>query len=190
MSILASNFESMKSDQYKGTSVFHYIGDRSEQKDITILHPYLFELNTDAKKKKINWWKVQTDIQNVNRVRLYFKMDLLEKELIKLYNTKKNKNLLDRVHSYINYNLDICHFFLSNVDKLFWINADLDNAESSGLSLEHCSDLVIEPTRSLNIVYATMLESTLPHKVLSSLMKSEIDKDNIIMKTNIGLLNK
>ena len=204
MSILLENFLiNGTGTLYDGTMAFYFTEslDLVKKKVITLfqMHPDSLEsAKNEANGVSFNWWANQVDSDNAQRIRNYFGMQRQEKELIKLYISKTNQNTLNRIKAFINHNIQLVDFFLKNVNYLYWSNPALDGKggnpgaglEPSGLTLEDCTDLCLPAIRDISKIYATIMESSQPHKIISSLLHQEFEKDAIEYKVETGNLLK
>lgn len=191
MSIL-ENYYTPKKGPYQGTTVFFYVGFDKKSKDINLksLHNSSLKNDTDLGNKKVKWWNEDSDNSNVENIRTYLNMITAEHELIKLYVAKNNQNTINRVERLINLNNDLVHFFLSYVNKLYWLSLDGDEPdEKSGLTILQCQQLVLPSVQSLSKIVSTIMQNELPHNIISSLLNAEFEKDSLDYKMNIDALD-
>jgi hypothetical protein len=99
------------------------------------LHQSSLKDDTDLGKKEVDWWFNVGDRSNVENIRTYLNMITTEHELIKLYTAKSNKNTENRLVRLIQLNNDLVHFFLTYVNKLYWLSSlNGEPQEKSGLT--------------------------------------------------------
>ena len=191
MSIL-ENYYQPKDGSYKGTTVFFYEGIDKKHKDITLSKLHNSSLKgTALGNYTIPWWDTDSDNSNVENIRIYLNMISTEHELIKLYVAKNNTNTQNRLTRLIQLNNDLVHFFLSYVNKLYWLNiTDDEPEEKSGLTLEQCQKLVLPSVQSLSKIVTTIMQNELPHNVISSLLNAEFAIEDIQYKMDIDELGQ
>lgn len=183
--------------KYKGGLVFFYTGKMNNTTyTLGDLHQSSLDGAKDnIKNTPIRWWTVPADISNAERIRQYSSMIETEHEIIKMYVANGNPNIKNRLLRLIDLNRETIDFTLSYINRLYWYSMNKDAQghgttpiESSGLTLEQCTDLVMPVIDYIDNINSKIMNNEMPHKIVSELILSNIKSENMRQRTNAGIL--